>query len=93
MDERTTFYREDEVKSSEYDLMSLTIFDGSDIPRHIDLLDYNKEKITFGRNPTNDIVLKSSIVSGNHGYFIIKNKTCIIHDNNSSNGLFKDMIE
>ena len=91
MDERTTFYREDEVKSSEYNMMSLTIFDGSDIPIYINLLDYNKEKITFGRNPANDIVIKSSIVSGNHGYFIIKNETCTIHDNNSSNGLFMNM--
>ena len=90
MDERTTFYREAEVEATDNGFMSLTIMDGSDKPKHIDLLEFKKEKISFGRNPSNDIVIKSSIVSGNHGYLLVKNNTCTIYDNNSTNGLYKE---
>lgn len=45
-----------------------------------------KEKITFGRDKKNDIVLNSPIVSSNHGYFTIENGIVTIYDDNSLNG-------
>ncbi|MDF2538601.1 MAG: hypothetical protein K0S76_1622 [Herbinix sp.] len=87
MDEKTTFYREDSTKPSG-STMIITIFDGLSEPKRMDLKDFGKEKITFGRNHTNDIVLTSSIVSGNHGYFLIKGGKCSIIDDHSTNGLY-----
>lgn len=87
MDERTTFYRSEDSKV-ERGSMILTILDGSEAPRQINLSDYHDGKITFGRNAANDVVLKSSLVSNYHGYLMVDQGKYIIHDNNSTNGLY-----
>lgn len=50
------------------------------------LSSFGKEKITFGRDKTNDIILSSPVVSSNHGYFIFENGNLTIRDDNSLNG-------
>lgn len=56
--------------------------------RDVCLDDFNKNIITFGRSDNNDIILSSSIVSSNHGYFSINNGNVNIFDDRSKNGLF-----
>ena len=53
----------------------------------VNLNDFNKEIVTFGRNKGNDIVINSNLVSGSHGKFIF-NDGLKVFDNNSTNGLF-----
>jgi ABC transport system ATP-binding/permease protein len=65
----------------------IEIFVGDDYFDSFDLANFRKRKITFGRNTDNDIVISSSIVSGNHGYFVIEGNQCVIYDNSSTNGL------
>lgn len=52
----------------------------------IDLNDFKKNEITFGRSKTNDICIDENIVSGHHGKFILEDGLKIV-DNNSTNGL------
>ncbi len=71
----------------------VTIFDGSHAPQTISLRSFGKNVITFGRNPHNDIVLSSRLVSGDHGRFINKNNVWVMEDRGayyregSTNGL------
>ncbi len=58
----------------------LTIFDGDDTPRTVNLTDYNKNCVYFGRNPGNDIVLNSNFASGEHGRFVYENGHWKIED-------------
>lgn len=51
------------------------------------LNDFDKKEITFGRANSNDIVIKSNIISNFHGKFILEDGLQIV-DNNSTNGLF-----
>ena len=53
----------------------------------INLNDFKKNEITFGRASSNDIVIDENIVSGHHGKFIL-NEGLKIVDNNSTNGIF-----
>ncbi|WP_243154867.1 FHA domain-containing protein [Clostridium thermarum] len=53
----------------------------------IELEQFGKEKLSFGRGQDNDIVLKSSIVSNQHGFIVFKDGRCIIEDNQSTNGI------
>ena len=53
----------------------------------INLNDFNKEEVTFGRASSNDIVIDENIVSGHHGKFVLTDGLKIV-DNNSTNGLF-----
>ena len=48
--------------------------------------DFNNKKVTFGRDKSNDIVMKSPVVSHTHGYFTLENGVLTIHDDNSLNG-------
>lgn len=50
------------------------------------LSSFGKEKVTFGRDKKNDIVLNSPVVSAFHGYFTFENGVLTIHDDNSLNG-------
>lgn len=86
MSDKTMFYREETVEIN-HDMI-ITIFDGINVPQKINLLEYDKKKITFGRNKANDIILESSFVSNFHGYFLIEKDQCTIVDNDSTNGLF-----
>lgn len=71
----------------------VTIFDGDALPRTLQLSDFRKNCISFGRSGTNDIVLKSLLVSGEHGRFCYKNGQWAIEDRalysdkGSTNGL------
>ena len=49
--------------------MHLTVFTGNDPPFSVNLEEYKKRKITFGRSSGNDLVLRSQIVSSSHGFF------------------------
>lgn len=79
---------------SNYNLVSnddqrytITIIEENNI-RDICLNDFNKNKITFGRAQSNDIVFSSLLVSSNHGYFEICDNRLRIVDNSSTNGLY-----
>lgn len=71
----------------------VTIFDGNSAPRIIRLNEFGKNFIYFGRDPKNDIVLTSKLVSSEHGRFVYKGDTWIMEDkaaykdSGSTNGL------
>lgn len=65
----------------------LSIFDGEEQPYFVDLRQFQKQFVTFGRSPENDIVLKSELVSRQHGYFQLDDNGCTLYDNMSSNGI------
>lgn len=58
----------------------VTIFDGSSVPRTIQLSEFGKNSIYFGRDPKNDIVLTSHLVSGEHGRFVYKGDSWVMED-------------
>lgn len=71
----------------------VTIFDGSAPPRSIKLDEFGKDCIYFGRDKSNDIVLTSHLVSGEHGRFVRRQNVWVMEDkaaykeNGSTNGL------
>lgn len=71
----------------------VTIFAGNEMPYTINLSDYGKDFVYFGRDPKNDIVISSKLVSGDHGRFVYKNGLWVIEDKavyeteGSTNGL------
>lgn len=71
----------------------VTIFDGSLAPRTYKLNDFGKNVVYFGRNPQNDIVLNSNLVSAQHGRFVFNGQSWRIEDRaayqpqGSTNGL------
>lgn len=71
----------------------VTIFDGYATPRTLSLNSFGKNVVLFGRDPQNDIVLQSNLVSGLHGRFICKDGNWVMEDkaaytpNGSTNGL------
>lgn len=66
---------------------TVSIIDYAEV-RNINLDDFKKTKITFGRKKDNDIVLNSPIVSAHHGYFLLDENGISVYDNNSKNGIF-----
>lgn len=58
----------------------VTIFDCSSAPRTIRLSDFGKNFIYFGRDPKNDIVLTSHLVSSEHGRFVFKGNSWVMED-------------
>lgn len=66
---------------------SLTIFDGIEDFYEIDLQTFKKDLITFGRSTDNDIVLKSALVSRQHGCFDISSGKIRVIDMKSTNGI------
>jgi len=80
---RHTQTAEDNFSSS----VRLTIFDGTAEPVELDLTGFGKPVITFGRDETNDIQLRSHYVSRTHGQIRLINGQCLIEDLNSRNGL------
>lgn len=76
----------------------VTVFDMNDQPQQIALNSFNKSTVTFGREAGNDIVLKSDIVSREHGRFLLRGGQWHIEDkavysgSGSINGLiFNDL--
>ncbi|MCD8153728.1 MAG: ATP-binding cassette domain-containing protein [Clostridiales bacterium] len=68
--------------------MYLTVFLKNDPPYTVNLEKYGKNQVTFGRAPTNDIVLSSRIVSSAHGMFVKEQGVWKVVDRQSLNGLF-----
>ncbi|MBQ4562693.1 MAG: ATP-binding cassette domain-containing protein [Clostridia bacterium] len=62
------------------DSSMVTIFDSNNAPRTIRLDSYGKNFVYFGRDPKNDIVLSSHLVSAEHGRFVFKNNCWFIED-------------
>lgn len=73
---------------SRNDGAKITLFDGTYGPVSFDLTSFRKAVITFGRDVSNDIILKSHFVSKRHGQFRLVNGMCIVEDLDSTNGLY-----
>lgn len=65
----------------------VSILDGDRPVRTVDLSRFGKNKITFGRDEDNDIVLTSESASGHHGSICLDASGCTIIDENSRSGL------
>lgn len=65
----------------------LSIFDGLQPPRQVELASYGKQKISFGRSPDNDLVLTSPVVSRHHGHMMLTNNGIRVDAQGSTNGL------
>ncbi len=65
----------------------LTIFDAHKPPYSLRLSYFKKPVITFGREPGNDIILTSHIVSRLHGKFFFSGGQLIVEDCGSKNGI------
>ena len=88
--DKTTYY----AQTAEETTGSLvTIFDAGETPHTVKLNEYGKNFIYFGRDPKNDIVLSSHLVSAEHGRFVYKNNSWVMEDkaaykdSGSTNGL------
>lgn len=66
----------------------ITILDGAERDMIVNLASYQKDEVTFGRSSDNDIVLNSSLVSKKHGHFAFNGESWVVHDDNSTNGIF-----
>ena len=71
------------------DTALLVVFEAACGVRTINLRDFKKSRISFGRLEDNDIVINSRVVSRHHhGYFTIRDGRVFIEDDpNSTNGL------
>ena len=67
--------------------MKILIYKGQSIVDNVNLSNYKKNIIGFGRSSDCDIVLNSKYVSGTHGCFTIEGNTCTVHDMDSKNGI------
>lgn len=63
----------------------VTIFDGHSVPRKINLNDFGKHIIYFGRGQGNDILLASHLVSAAHGRFVYRAGAWSIEDKEAYN--------
>lgn len=84
--EKTSLYRQSDRTSPGRDC-AVTIFDANCPPYTINLADFKKPVVTFGRAAGNDIVFASHLVSHTHGQFEYINGQWIIRDQGSTNGL------
>lgn len=66
----------------------LIILNGSEPIKEIDLSSIKKDRISFGRDEKNDIVIASPVISKIHGYIENIDNTIYIYDNSSTNGIF-----
>ena len=81
--ERTTEYPGRQAQSTG---SLVTIFDGLSAPRTFVLDELGKNPIYFGRDPRNDIVLDSPLVSAGHGRFIRHGNAWMIEDKAACTG-------
>ena len=58
----------------------VTIFDSDAMPFTVQLNEFGKNFVYFGRNPPNDIVLTSHLVSSEHGRFVYKGGSWVMED-------------
>lgn len=78
--DRTVFFAGDAAKPKMADGSILTVFESNQQPKTFNLGSFGKMCVTFGRDPKNDIILSSSLVSGEHGRFVFKNGLWFIED-------------
>jgi len=76
----------DNQKSELSPVFNVSIIANGEVTNVI-LSDLKKERITFGRDKSNDIVIPSLFVSKVHGFFELKNDILKVYDNDSRNGL------
>ena len=69
---------------------NLIIIDTTGSIREINLGSFGRTRLTIGRNPDNDIVIQSKIISGTHGKFKIDRGRLLYADLNSVNGTIVD---
>lgn len=67
--------------------MRIQIRDNDMPPYEVELESFGKDVVSFGKQPDNDIVLKSAYASRIHGCFYKENGVTYIEDMNSTNGL------
>lgn len=73
-------------ETKDADSSIVTIFDGNLNSRTLDLNEFRKNDVYFGRDKSNDIVISSKLVSGEHGRFYRKNGKWLLEDK----GAYKD---
>jgi len=83
---QTTHYKQT-VEGHSTSSIRITIFDGTAEPVEFNLTGFGKAVITFGRDESNDIRLRSDYVSRRHGQIRLVNGLYMIEDLNSQNGL------
>lgn len=71
-----------------FDRLTLTVMIGEQKPYDVELSEYNKALVTFGRNPGNDLVIDSPIASGSHGALEYAEGRVYISDYQSTNGVY-----
>lgn len=84
--------QEQDRKQANENQYIITVIEDDNI-RNINLMNFNKSKISFGRGEENDIVLTSPLVSVNHGHFELSSNSISITDNQSTNGIFVNNIK
>ncbi len=67
--------------------ISITVFDAGRKPFTVNLAQFGKNIVTFGRERDNDIILSSDLVSRHHGKFVYTVYGWQLVDLNSTNGL------
>ena len=88
VEQTTQFVAENGVGGAD---LTLTIFDGTQQPKTVRLLDLHRSVITFGRDRNCDIVLSSPFVSHMHGRFCFNGGGWLVEDNGSLNGTLLNM--
>ena len=68
-------------------MKSIVIYYGNQKSESYNLEQFNKEVVSFGRQPDNDIVLDWNFVSRIHGVFFMEDGTWYVQDLDSTNGL------
>ncbi len=68
--------------------MYLTVFVGTALPFTVNLEEFQKERVTFGRAQDNDMLLPSPIASSYHGSFFKDRDVWKVRDEHSTNGLY-----
>ena len=66
----------------------ITVIEDDNI-RNINLMSFNKSRVSFGRGEENDIVLTSPLVSVNHGFFELSENSISVVDNQSTDGSYE----
>ncbi len=88
MEEHTSFFDPRLQTPRNTAAQIVTIFDSGRPPFTLNLASFNKTSVSFGRDPANDIVLESQLVSrAKHGEFILSNGMWYICDTKSTNGI------
>ncbi len=77
--EKTTYFSSEPVTQQTGSSL-VTIFDGVTAPRTIQLSQFGRNVVYFGRSPRNDIVLTSQVVSGEHGRFVYNGSAWYMED-------------